>query len=149
MGDTLRLPLPLAGEGWGGGLPTSAAWWRQFPHPPRSAERVDLPRTRERQGSIARASSSLQRAASCFHRPSFEREQAARALLNEQNDQDQNGDLAEHGTRDRLQKFIGDAERERADQGAPEIADAAEHHDHEGVDDVALAEIGADVVDLR
>ena len=37
----------------------------------------------------------------------------------------------------------------RADQRAPEIADAAEHHDHEAVDDVALAEIGADVVDLR
>ena len=34
-------------------------------------------------------------------------------------------------------------------QRAPEIADAAEHHDHEAVDDVALAEIGRDVVDLR
>ena len=38
---------------------------------------------------------------------------------------------------------------ERADQRAPQIADAAEHHDHEAVDDVALAEIGADIVDLR
>ena len=37
----------------------------------------------------------------------------------------------------------------RGDQRAPEIADAAEHHDQEAVDDVALPEIGADVVDLR
>ena len=37
----------------------------------------------------------------------------------------------------------------RGDQRAPEIADAAEHHDQEAVDDVALAEIGADVIDLR
>ena len=34
-------------------------------------------------------------------------------------------------------------------QRAPQIADAAEHHDHEAVDDVALAEIGAHIVDLR
>ncbi len=38
--------------------------------------------------------------------------------------------------------------RQRADQRAPEIADAAEHHDHEAVDDVALAQVGRDVVDL-
>ena len=37
----------------------------------------------------------------------------------------------------------------RADQRAPQIADAAEHHDQEAVDDVALAEVGGDVVDLR
>ena len=49
----------------------------------------------------------------------------------------------------RLEEFVGDAEREGADKRAPEIADAAEHHDHEAVDDVALAEIGADIVDLR
>ncbi len=61
----------------------------------------------------------------------------------------QDRDLAEHGARERLQELVGDAKREGADQRAPEIADAAEHHHHEGVDDVALAEIGADVVDLR
>ena len=49
----------------------------------------------------------------------------------------------------RLKELVGDAEHERADQRAPQIADAAEHHDHEAVDDVALAEIGADIVDLR
>ena len=44
-----RLPLPLAGEGWGGGLSAGAGvWCWQFPRPPRSDERVDLPRKRER-----------------------------------------------------------------------------------------------------
>ncbi len=43
---------------------------------------------------------------------------------------------------------MSDAEREGADQRAPQVADAAEDHDHEAVDDVALAEIGRDVVDL-
>ena len=61
----------------------------------------------------------------------------------------QDGDLAEHRAGKRLEEFVGDAERERADQRAPQIADAAEHHDHERVDDVALPEIGRDVVDLR
>ena len=33
--------------------------------------------------------------------------------------------------------------------GAGELADAAQHDDHERVDDVALAEVGTDVADLR
>ena len=31
----------------------------------------------------------------------------------------------------RLEELVGDAEREGADQRAPQIADAAEHHDQE------------------
>ena len=44
------LPLPLAGEGWGGGTASEVdvVWQAVFPHPPRSIERVDLPRRRER-----------------------------------------------------------------------------------------------------
>src|SRR5215831_6300744 len=86
---------------------------------------------------------------SCLDRPALEREQAARTLLDEQDDQHQDRDLAEHRTGERLEELVGDAERERADQRSPQIADAAEHHHHEAVDDVALAEIGADIVDLR
>ena len=41
-----------------------------------------------------------------------------------------------------------EAER-RATTGAGELADAAEHDDQERVDDVALAEVGPDVADLR
>ncbi len=58
-------------------------------------------------------------------------------------------DLGEHGAGQRLQQLVGDAERERRHERAPQIADAAEHHDHEAVDDVALAEVRRDVVDLR
>ena len=78
-----------------------------------------------------------------------QREQPARPLLDEQDDQHEDRDLAQHGAGIGLEEFIGDAERESADQGAPEISDAAEHHDHETIDDIALAEIGADIVDLR
>jgi hypothetical protein len=45
------LPLPLAGEGWGGGANYATDLARiEFPHPTHSAaaERVDLPRKRER-----------------------------------------------------------------------------------------------------
>ncbi len=83
-----------------------------------------------------------------FDRPSLEREQAARPLLDEQDDEDEDQDLAQHRTGIGLEELVGDAERQSADQRAPEIADTAEDHDHEAVDDVALAEIGRDVVDL-
>src|SRR3954469_11346449 len=84
-----------------------------------------------------------------FHRPSLEREQAARPFLNEEDDQHQDRDLAEHGTGERLEELVGDAEGEGADQRAPEVSNAAEHHHHERIDDVALPEIGAHIVDLR
>src|SRR4029079_9119843 len=73
----------------------------------------------------------------------------ARSLLNKQDDQHQNDDLAEHRAGIGLQELVGDAERKGADERAPEIADSTEYHDHEGIDDVALAEIGTDIVDLR
>src|SRR4051794_26748477 len=47
---------------------------------------------------------------SCFHRAALEREQAAWAFLDKQDDQHQDRDLAEHGPGDRLQKLIRDAE---------------------------------------
>src|SRR3974390_1268877 len=84
-----------------------------------------------------------------LHCAALEREHSARALLDEQDDEDEDGDLAEHGACVRLEELVGDAERERADQSAPQIADAAEHDDHERVDDVTLAEVWTDIVDLR
>src|SRR5438270_5210469 len=86
---------------------------------------------------------------SCLDRPAFEREQPAWTLLNEQDDEDEDRDLAEHGAGERLEKLVGDTERERGNKRAPQVSDAAEHHDEERVDDVALPEIGADIVDLR
>ena len=72
----------------------------------------------------------------------FSREHAAWPALNEQNQQHQHNDLAEHRAGDGLKELVDDAQSQRADNRTPQIADAAEHHDHETVDDVALAEIG-------
>ena len=49
----------------------------------------------------------------------------------------------------RLEQLVGESDQEGAERGAPQVADAAEHDDHEAVDDVALAEVRRDVVDLR
>src|ERR1700722_16025118 len=59
------------------------------------------------------------RASSRFHRPALEREHAARPFLDEEDDQHQDGDLAEHRAGDGFEEFVGDAEHERADQRAP------------------------------
>jgi hypothetical protein len=49
----------------------------------------------------------------------------------------------------RLQQLVRHAQGEGGHQRAPEVADAAEDHDEEGVDDVGLAEVRADVGQLR
>ena len=72
-----------------------------------------------------------------------------RALLDEQDDADQHGDLGEHRAGPRLEELVDDAEPERRDDGTRKLADAAEHDDHERVDDIALPEVGSDIADLR
>ena len=58
-------------------------------------------------------------------------------------------DLAQHRARDRLEQLVDHAQAQRRRDRAGELADAAEHHDHERVDDVALPELRADVAELR
>ena len=58
-------------------------------------------------------------------------------------------DLREHRALPRLEELVGDAEAQRRVHRAGELADAAQHDDHERVDDVALPEVGTDVADLR
>src|SRR5579872_1374540 len=82
-----------------------------------------------------------------FHRPALEREHAARPPLDEQDQKDQHDDLAKHSASERLNELVHHAQCQRTDQRAPQIADTAEHDDHEAVDDVALTKIGRDVVD--
>ena len=72
-----------------------------------------------------------------------------RSPLDEEDDDDQQHDLALDRADQRLEQLVGEADHQRAKRRAPQVADAAEHDDHEAVDDVALAEIGRDVVDLR
>jgi hypothetical protein len=53
-------PSPaLAGEGWGGGARRECGVRGESPHPPRSIERVGLPRKRERRRLLAAASAPL------------------------------------------------------------------------------------------
>src|SRR5437588_12401058 len=86
---------------------------------------------------------------SCLHRPAPEREQALRSLLDKEDEEHEHGDLGEHGARPGLEEFVDDAQAERGVYGARELANAAQHDDHERIDDIALAEIGPHVADLR
>src|SRR5579872_4657088 len=83
-----------------------------------------------------------------FDCPALEREHAAWAPLNEQDQQDQHDNLAEDSAGERFEELVHDAQGQGAYHSAPKIAYATEHDDHETVDDVALAEVGGDVVDL-
>ena len=77
-------------------------------------------------------------------------EEAGGLPLEEEDDRAEHEDLAEHGiAEDLLERLIDDADAERADDRAEDIADAADDHGHEGIDDVVLAEAGADIADLR
>src|SRR5512134_132690 len=89
------------------------------------------------------------RSCSRLGRPALERKQALRPPLDEQHDQHEDRDLREHGAGERLEELVHDAETERADDRAGELADAAQHHRHERVDDVALPEVGTDIAYLR
>ena len=60
-----------------------------------------------------------------------------------------NRNLAKNRAGKRLQELVRHAEDHGAEHGTPKITDAAKHDNHEGIDDVVLAEVRADIVDLR
>src|SRR3954470_2235546 len=62
-----------------------------------------------------------------LRRTAAEREQAARALLDEEDDEHQHRDLAEHRARERFEELVDDAESHRTDERAEQIAHPAEH----------------------
>src|SRR5689334_16881352 len=76
------------------------------------------------------------------------REEAGGPPLDEQDDQHEDQHLAEHRAHRRLDELVEPADPERGDDAAEELPHAARHHHHERVDDVVLAELGADVADL-
>src|SRR3989338_4648179 len=80
--------------------------------------------------------------------PSFLCEEALGALLDKQDDQREDQDLAQHGADLRLEYLVGDPQAEGGEYAAGQLADAAEYHHQEGVDDVALAQVRADIADL-
>src|SRR5512134_1219401 len=74
---------------------------------------------------------------SCFRTPTLQGKQTLWPLLNEENDQHQHCDLRQHGAGPRLEEFGDRAKAEGRDDGARQLPDAPQHHDHEAVDDVA------------
>src|SRR5258708_2417772 len=88
-------------------------------------------------------------ACSCLRHTPLQREQSLRALLDEDDDEDEHHDLRDHGARPGLEELVRESEPERRVDGAGELSDAAEHDHHERIDDVRLAEVGPDVADLR
>src|SRR6266853_4307725 len=71
------------------------------------------------------------------------------APLDEEDDEHEHGDLGEHCTLPGLEQLVGETQAQSGVHRAGELSHAAENHHHEGIDDVGLSEIGADIADLR
>src|SRR5712664_2541184 len=84
-----------------------------------------------------------------FQGPALQGEHALRAPLDEDDDEDEHRDLGEHRALPGFKQLVGEAQPQGRVDRAGELPHAAEDHDHEGIDDVGLAEIGADIADLR
>src|SRR3954447_13298973 len=85
---------------------------------------------------------------SSLHRTAAQREQALRTLLNERDDQHQNQNLGRNGADVRFHELADDAQPQSGVERPGELTDAAEHHHHEGIDDIGLPELRSDVADL-
>jgi len=94
------------------------------------------------EGSVDVFTSSLRAA-------TLEGEDALRAALNEDDDENKHDDLGEHSTGPAFEELVQYAEAEARVHRACQLTHATEHHHHERVHDVALTEIGADVAHLR
>ena len=79
----------------------------------------------------------------------LECEDPLRSLLNEEHDEHEHQDLSHDGTGEGFEELVDEPETERADDGTRELPDAAEHDDHERIDDVGLSELRSDVAELR
>ena len=55
----------------------------------------------------------------------------------------------QYRTGEGFHQFVGDAQCQRAKQGAKQIANAPKHHHHKGIDDISLPQIGPDIGELR
>jgi hypothetical protein len=74
---------------------------------------------------------------------------ALRTLLDEDDDGDEDGDFGNHRAGPAFEQLGEDAQTERRPDRAGELPDAADDDHHEGIDDVALAHVRADVGNLR
>src|SRR5260221_8676922 len=76
-------------------------------------------------------------------------EHSPRAPLDEEDDGHEPGDLGEHGTLQGLAELVGETQAQSGVERAGELPYAAENPHHEGIDDVGVSEIGADIADLQ
>src|SRR5712664_2862950 len=83
-----------------------------------------------------------------FQGPALQGEHALRAPLDEDDDEDEHRDLCEYGALPGFEQLVGEAQPQGRVNGAGELPHAAQHHHHEGIDDVSLAEVWPDVADL-
>src|SRR5207302_3793776 len=105
---------------------------------------------RERRAApAARFSGTNAAGISRFNGAALQRKQSLRPLLYEDDDEDEHGDFRQYRALPRLEELVDDAKPQRRVDGARQLSDAAQHDDHERVDDVTLAEIRTDVADLR
>src|SRR5690606_32579268 len=83
-----------------------------------------------------------------FCTSTFHCKNALRALLNESNDEDKYCDLGQYGASPAFEELVKNAQAQRGIHGASQLAHSAQHHDHERIHDVALAQIRPYVADL-
>src|SRR5262245_30348368 len=73
---------------------------------------------------------------SALEAPALRDEDAGGTPLQKQDDHSEDEDFSEHRVeQDLLEALVNDADAEGADDGADEVADAADHHRHERIDD--------------
>src|SRR5262245_19728847 len=84
-----------------------------------------------------------------LHRAAAQREQTLRAFLDKGDDQHQDQDLGGYRADVRLHELADHAQSERGIYRPGELSDTPEHHHHERIDDIGLAQLRADVADLR
>src|SRR6266853_4422707 len=87
---------------------------------------------------------------STLEAPALGDEDACGTPLQEEDDHPEHEYLSEHRVeKDLLERLIDDPDAQGADHSADNVADASDDNGHEAIDDIALAEAGTDIADLR
>ena len=82
------------------------------------------------------------------HESAFQGEQTTWTPLYKQDDEDQHKDFAKHRACIGFEKFIHHTQSHGGEESTQQISHATEYHHHKGIDNKALAHVGADVGDL-
>src|ERR1035437_5587429 len=83
-----------------------------------------------------------------FRTAALHSEDALRTFLYEDDDEHQHSNLGQHGAGPAFKKLVQKTQTQGGVHSAGELSDAAQHHHHERVHDVALAQVRPHVADL-